>query len=961
MTKYTWFVSIILALHLGVASATARMDASTHDLMIAKLESVLDSMPKKGPEFQNVSLRLADLYADRARLKLLAQQDATPDRKLALNRYKTVFKQLKLDVQGPVTLQMAHLYTQLDDSRSAEQLLKTVLAKRGYAKEVVAKAHAQLGEIEFKSARFSQAERHFSQSLKIDRDQQAAFITYRLSWALFNQGKYEKALLSLKGLISNSELTTDSSFHEDLTRDLVTFIARTAVGEAEVKYVANSSPENMRKENLHDLANELERLGKKSSATLAWKAFNLEGDSAPKEELESQIRVAQLQWDLGAKDKALLEYQKATKMWSERGCTAENCEEIKKRFKNFVTTWNRVEKDQPSPACLAAYSAYLTTFSTDAEMHFKAATVAEQVKNFSEAQRLFGLAADIAFKNSPQQTELVNASLEREISNSELSRNPKEQLLAYDHYLALLPNGEDSLKVMYQKAHAYQSLQKNEEAFQIFDQLALTNPIKDRATQMKAADLSLDILAQLKKDEDVFQKSESYSKIYSERKVEYARIHQQAALKLAAAALSQRDASDSIQRHELERLQQIDTRNMSQSDIVAHYKAQIALAERIQDLGSIEATCLKITKISGLSANDREYAESRLIWVAELKMDFSKALQLTKKSSTPQLDKFQRQLRLATLAELAGQNAEPFYKSALNQTKDRQKQIAIRVTLIRMSQSPWSTLREQGQKMIGEKKLLKNLVLEIYAKTGDRTQALMTMNRLQAKNTDLIQLFNEESILQKWKSADIRISRLKMNSRSDSLMQHSIKQRLNAIREVEKIGKTAIQNNSWLAQLAVLNTLSREQSRLYRELIDLPAPKRLSDKDKKRYLLLVERTAAPFKVNSEKSEKKAEQFLETSKNLDRLEGLVKRTQGQVQKLVISNIRAVGISRLNTIAEQRNDIPSSSELVSLQSEVKKDPFDLRRLEKLKDLSEKRGSYTLAAYLEGRLAQLKKRVQ
>ena len=118
--------------------------------------------------------------------------------------------------------------------------------------------------------------------------------------------------------------------------------------------------------------------------------------------------------------------------------------------------------------------------------------------------------------------------------------------------------------------------------------------------------------------------------------------------------------------------------------------------------------------------------------------------------------------------------------------------------------------------------------------------------------------------------------------------------------------------------------------------------------------------AKPYKVSADLSAKRADQFLDQSKNIDRLDSLVKTTKGYVQKLVIENIRTIRVSRLDSIAKEYSAAPTSQELLALQSEVKKDPFDISQLEKLKEASAKRGSYTLAAYLEGRLIQLKKGV-
>ena len=179
------------------------MDSSTHDLMISKLESVLTSMPKHGKEFKNITLRIADLYADRARLKLLEQKDGSADRKSALRNYKLVVSQLNAIDQGAVVLQMAHLQNLLDQTNDAEKTLAKAIKNKSYTREVLSKANAQIGEIYFKKANFVKAEQNFKKSITLNAGPQTGFISYRLAWAQFNQGHFEKALASLKRLLSD--------------------------------------------------------------------------------------------------------------------------------------------------------------------------------------------------------------------------------------------------------------------------------------------------------------------------------------------------------------------------------------------------------------------------------------------------------------------------------------------------------------------------------------------------------------------------------------------------------------------------------------------------------------------------------------------------------------------------------------------------------------------------------------
>lgn len=96
---------ICLALSLTAAgSAIAeKMDESTDSLVIDKLERAMDLMDKDAPERTGVQLRLADIYAERARLKLIEEgkkscdtcEGSKADRAKALAYYKDAFPKLR--------------------------------------------------------------------------------------------------------------------------------------------------------------------------------------------------------------------------------------------------------------------------------------------------------------------------------------------------------------------------------------------------------------------------------------------------------------------------------------------------------------------------------------------------------------------------------------------------------------------------------------------------------------------------------------------------------------------------------------------------------------------------------------------------------------------------------------------------------------------------------------------------
>ncbi|HEX4923607.1 MAG TPA: hypothetical protein VFV50_05955, partial [Bdellovibrionales bacterium] len=86
-----------------------KMDEGTHGVLIEKLERVLETMEKGDESQQPVIVRLADLYAERARITAMSAManggtdsgaSARKDRKRALELYYSVFDKLPAGDKG---------------------------------------------------------------------------------------------------------------------------------------------------------------------------------------------------------------------------------------------------------------------------------------------------------------------------------------------------------------------------------------------------------------------------------------------------------------------------------------------------------------------------------------------------------------------------------------------------------------------------------------------------------------------------------------------------------------------------------------------------------------------------------------------------------------------------------------------------------------------------------------------
>jgi hypothetical protein len=111
-------VSFGLSAVSGVASAQSSVDPKTRDLLIEKLTQVYLNLAPSDAAKVGITLRLADLHAERARLDAMKDLESgctvceagKADRKKALSYYQEVLPKVPESSLGKVMAQVGHLY-----------------------------------------------------------------------------------------------------------------------------------------------------------------------------------------------------------------------------------------------------------------------------------------------------------------------------------------------------------------------------------------------------------------------------------------------------------------------------------------------------------------------------------------------------------------------------------------------------------------------------------------------------------------------------------------------------------------------------------------------------------------------------------------------------------------------------------------------------------------------------------
>ncbi|MFN8945342.1 MAG: tetratricopeptide repeat protein, partial [Pseudobdellovibrionaceae bacterium] len=299
-TKLLLVLNFFLISHLLVFAAMAdqRLDIKTQTDLIQKLESVLElqNANEASDEMlanKSLTLRLADLYSERSRLLtvqlLTVQEDGkgnekykkliSKDQNRAIQLYRKHLPKMSPAEKARPHLQIAHLLFLQKKPSLAIQYLEETLESKPTEKidpQYRAQAAMQLADLSFSKADFTKAEKLYTQALiltPVHNKNQKDYVSLRLAWCAFNQGKTDLAVTRMTKALEHSISVSgveNNAFAEEASKDLATFLAQRGLSAKDIWTLKKLSPKNVLQSNLIYLAHELERTAKKDQAILVW-------------------------------------------------------------------------------------------------------------------------------------------------------------------------------------------------------------------------------------------------------------------------------------------------------------------------------------------------------------------------------------------------------------------------------------------------------------------------------------------------------------------------------------------------------------------------------------------------------------------------------------------------------------------------------------------------------------------
>ena len=992
------FVSVVfLFFNVNLLSKTAQQNISNIELesiIIEKFRRINKDLSWKNPAKIHVTLRLADLLAERGRKEFIRDmrsgctkcEAGEKDRKQALAYYLSALPRLSPDKKGPVLTQVGHLYQLVGDSQKAIDMYKVAI-KKDKREEFRLEAKFSLAELYFKSQRFKQAYPYYNELMKTS-DKRKAVSAYRRAWCLFNLGKTQEAILALEHVLVTPVLLKRATFsseldteviRSELSHDLVVFYSKARRDLIAAERIYELSPEGRRIPNLVYLASELGRLGEQKGALKVWE-FVLSKQTEPRDRFESHLHLAQTRIDLNQVKLSQDDYKKALKLWEKiLPCNEQVCNEWRSRLKNYVVDWNRVEEDNPSKELAQTYENYLKLFPEDGDMMVWLAQIQVARKNWQGALNTYtelfkALKRDKVVLKNVKPKPTYEFILLRQLEIAVASEDEKLQKQAYSRYLALSREKTKLQEVRYKNAYLMYKAGDYEKAAQAFRKLAQTTGKGEGFYKIrkKSADLALDSLVLLKKEAMLAVWANEFSELFPTDKSEYGGIARKSMLN-QSASFSQTGNDEKA----WEALSQVDLSGASEKQKRLYYKNRLILAEKLKKLPEALLAVENLLKIKDLSKEDRQFALSRKVWLAEMSLDFSKALEVTKLLNLKELTPEKKILKMSLYANLAGKDPSPYYKVYLKEGEDKDKKLAMAVHLVNHSESFEKALRQYSSTIQTQKGLYPQMYLEALSRRfpnwSDKKDIQPFIKDF--SKTHEAQVLKRYKFLNEFKAFHNKIGSVQIVSSSNKRLTRSLKKRIKLLQKAEKLVGQAVALDDWTAQMVSVYLVFQEAQRFYKEILALPVPEGLNPEEQQVYLSMLSQQADPYRAKAAQYEAKFKEFWANkgivgdfrkaySQANDNLRKVLRHSfefvlwaAPEVEKQQIEEILKMP-SQDQKVAKNPKHQRLSTKLREAKEQVKKDPFNISYLKHLKELEGSLGNETMANYLSDRISQINK---
>lgn len=941
--------AFLIVAMLGPAVKAVTLDAETHDVLIAKLGEVRANLSAKDSSFAPTSLRMADLLADRARLRDMdsmekkgeLSQEARQDRRQAIALIEQVMGQLPKDQRVRANLQRAQLYQLLDQSKTAEKLLVEI-RKTQKGTEEYWTATDLLADLNFAIGEYKTAEKMYNEIQSSKKKN--AFAQYRLAWCSLHQGHEQDAVRKMEALLKNAQL--DSGLRIEAARDMAIFYARVPFRSNTIQKVLTASGPDAeaQKSNLKLFAEELKRTGQKKESALVFLSYLQMKSVSEEETIASQAELFENLVHIQRNREALPVLEKIATSKCDSKCE-KLIPDVQMRVHKTLRNWAALEKTKPSPELLRAFTIFggMKPLEQNALL-FGIKTAQDAGQHKASLELLAILIANTRDEKVLEQALLAN------IQSAEKSKAQDQILAAYDLYLAKGKDAKLKSEIQLQRVQSLLALGKNKEAEE--SATALYRSTKDQ----QMGELLLGIFQRTKQTEKERLLSLDLAKGKTENS--FYRNYKRLTLDLTKKRLE----ANLVDAGDYDMMVEIAARSKDRQEKYKILSDAYLVALKIENFDRLKRTAeLLVETARSLGPKERALAVEKRIFVADLELDFRTSAALEKKNQAGKAYDADAAFRLVLKSRLAGRPELALEKKILRDNRAALPQrVWILQNQIQTAKRPFTLLRENAPLLSSRRELNARFALMALAEGRESDARAYLKSNPSLKRTVFGVLMDRRDSLVEMTRAYRAAVKTPVAFGSMNAFNRTLDARLNAMNKFER--KYLRQRDSVLnlvaqgymsgIHLTLANDLDKAATRV-------PAPASM----RKDFQAQLTGKAQELRASVAKSEEQMENNWTRSGFEQEINVAFDKAHPLQRKALLKEIalwktQSYGViqkswSRLER-AHARGD--ESSSLASLYAKVQKNPFRAELSKELARAEEDRGNHVLSAFISARERQL-----
>jgi hypothetical protein len=413
----------------------------------------------------------------------------------------------------------------------------------------------------------------------------------------------------------------------------------------------------------------------------------------------------------------------------------------------------------------------------------------------------------------------------------------------------------------------------------------------------------------------------------------------------------------------------------------------VIIAEKRNDITSAYVAAKDLSVLNGIDKDDKVFAQAKMAYYSDLKMDFKSALNLTEQLPESIIAADKKNLKLAMYSDLLGQNSSVYLKKFIETSKDQPSKDVAVLEIVKKSAATGNIdeeIKKHEKSIATSPKILGELAAMSYMKNGDKSYGLKIVEKnADVKKTGFGSMITNDQKLKVLSAFGDHIEKMVLDSditKKDfqKKLGKDMQARIQAFTKLDELTADAIKTKDWTLQVVSLSYIARESDRFYSEILSLPMPEQLTPEEQGEYMRLLGEKAEPYKAKAAQAKAKVTEFWNDStwqtSMMTKLNGeysaVAQNEKVQLIKVAEDKNKAVlaamNTSGVGTVVAKDNKATkpttiSAADIAAAQAQVKNEPFNVSKIQILKDLESKNGNRAMVQYLEGRINDLNTNVK